>query len=192
MCGFAVVAVCDVWARARARAVGGVRIAIVRGHVSVVVIEIVIIRAREASQDRGRVSPSVDTNDRRGGGGVSGGYEASIAVIQAEVQVVLQQRSCARVRVEQEGTAQGFAKRLSLGHVMVIMVVVGEVQDDWGSVPSGGKRDMIMGLGLVTGEEAFGVPRSRACAGRAKLSGKVRTSRLGSLRGPLGTRVAGV
>ena len=40
LCGVAVVAVCDVWARARARAVGGVRIAIVRGHVSVVVIEI--------------------------------------------------------------------------------------------------------------------------------------------------------
>ena len=46
------------------------------------------------------------------------------------------------------------------------------------------ERDMIMGLGLVTGEEAFGVPRSRACAGRAKLSDVVRTSRLGSLRGP--------
>ena len=119
---------------------GGVRIAIVRGHVSVVVIEIVIIRAREALQVRERASPSVDTNDRRGGGGVSGGYEASIAVIQVEVQVVLQQRSCARVRVEQEGTALGFARRLSLGHVMVIMVVSGEVQDDRGSVPSGGGR----------------------------------------------------
>ena len=91
--------------------VGGVRIAIVRGHVSVVVIEIVIIiRAREALQIRGRVSPSVDTNDRRGGGGVSGGDEASIAVIQDEVQVVLKQRSCARVRLEQEGAALGFAR----------------------------------------------------------------------------------
>ena len=64
------------WVHARARAVGGVRIAIVRGHVSVVVVEIVITRAREALQVRGRVSPSVDTNDRRGGGGVSGGDEA--------------------------------------------------------------------------------------------------------------------
>ena len=137
-CGVAVVTVCDVWARARARAVGGVRIAIVRGHGFVVVIEIVIIRTREALQIRGRVSPSFDTHDRRGGGGVSGGDEASITVIQDEVQVVLQQRSCARVRAEQEGTALGFARRLSLGHVMVIMVAVGEVQDDRGSVPSGG------------------------------------------------------
>ena len=132
------VAVCDVWARAPARAVGGIRIAIVRGHVSVVVIEIVIIRTREARQVRGRVSPSVDTNDRRGDGGASGGDEVSIAVIQDEVQAVLQQRSCARVRVEQEGTALGFARRLSLGHVMVIMVAMGEVQDDRVSVPSGG------------------------------------------------------
>ena len=139
MYGVAAVAMCDAWAHARARAVGGVRIAIVRGHVSVVVIEIVIIRTREALQVRGRVSPSVDTNDRRGDGGASGGDEASIAVIQDEVQVVLQQRSCARVRVEQEGTALGFARRLSLGHVMVIMVVLGEVQDDRGSVPSGVK-----------------------------------------------------
>ena len=138
MCGVAVVAVCGVWAHARARAVGGVRIAIVRGHVSVVVIEIVIIRTREALQVRGRVSPSVDTNDRRGGGGVSGGDEASIAVIQDEVQVVLQRRSCARARVEQEGAVLGFARRLSLGHVLVIMVVLGEVQCGRGSVPSGG------------------------------------------------------
>ena len=124
MCGVAVVAVCDVWARTRARAVGGVRIAIVRGHVFVVVIEI-IIRTREALQIRGRVSPSADTHDRRGGGGVSGGDEASIAVIQDEVQVVLQQGSCgARVRAEQEGTALGFARRLSLGHVMAIMVPI--------------------------------------------------------------------
>ena len=66
MCGVAVVAVCDVWARARARAVEGVRIAIVRGHVSVVVIEIVISITREALQVRERVSPSADTNGRRG------------------------------------------------------------------------------------------------------------------------------
>jgi hypothetical protein len=115
-----------------------VRTTIVRGHVSVFVIEKVIIRAREALQVRGRISPSVDTNDRRGGGGVLGGYEASIAVIQADVQVVLQQRSRARVRVEQEGAVLGFARRLSLGHVKVIMFVLGEVQDDRGSVPSGG------------------------------------------------------
>ena len=50
---------------------------------------------REALQVRGRASPSADTNDRRGDGGVSGGDEASIAVIQDEVKVVLQQRSCA-------------------------------------------------------------------------------------------------
>ena len=52
------------------------------------------------------------------------------------------------------------------------------------------ERDMILGLGLGTGEEAFGVPWSKACAGRAKPSDVVRTSRLGSLRGPAGTRVA--
>ena len=118
MCGAAVMAVCGVWARARARVVGGVRLAIVRQHVSVIVIEIVIVRTREALQVRERASPSADTtNGRRSGGGVSGGDEASIAVIQNEVQVVLQQRRCARVRVEQEGTALGFARRLSLGHV---------------------------------------------------------------------------
>ena len=58
LCGVAVVVACGVWARARARAVGGVHIAIVRGHVSVVVIEIAIIRPREALQVRGRVSAS--------------------------------------------------------------------------------------------------------------------------------------
>ena len=58
------------------------KLSIARRHVSVVVIEIVIIRTREALQVRERVSPSVDTNGRRGGGGVSGGGEASTAVIQ--------------------------------------------------------------------------------------------------------------
>ena len=62
LCGAAVVAVCDVWARACARVVGGVRLAIARRHVSVVVI----IRTREAFQVRERVNPSVDTNGRRG------------------------------------------------------------------------------------------------------------------------------
>ena len=114
---------CGVWARARARVVGEVRLAIARRHVPVVVI----IRTCEALQVRERVSPRVDTNGRHGGGGVSGGDEASIAFIQDEVQVVLQRRSCARARVEQEGTVLGFARRLSLGHVLVIMVVFGEV-----------------------------------------------------------------
>ena len=57
------------------------------------------------------------------------------------------------------------------------------------------ERAMISGLGLGTGGEALGLgvpPRPRACAGRAKLSDVVRTSRLGSLRGPVGTGVAGV
>ena len=67
-----------------------------------------------------------------------GSDEARIAVIQDEVQVVLQRRSCVRARVEQEGTVLGFARRLSLGCVMVIMVVLGEVQDGRGSAPSGG------------------------------------------------------
>ena len=48
LCGAAVVAVCGVWARARARAVGGACLAITRRHVSVVVI----IRTREALQIR--------------------------------------------------------------------------------------------------------------------------------------------
>ena len=43
-----------------------------------------IIRTREARQVRERASPSVGTIGRRGGGGVSGGDEASIAVIQDE------------------------------------------------------------------------------------------------------------
>ena len=73
------VAVCGVWARERARVVGGVRLAIARQHAPAVVI---IIRTREALQVRERAIPSADTNGRRGGGGVSGGDEARIAVIQ--------------------------------------------------------------------------------------------------------------
>ena len=73
-----------------ARVVGGFRrLAIARRHVSVIVIETAIIRTREALQVRKRASQSADTNGRRGGGGVSGGDGASIAVIQDEVQVVL-------------------------------------------------------------------------------------------------------
>ena len=86
---------------------GGVRIAIVRGHGFVVVIEIVIIRTREALQIRGRVSPSVDTHDRRGGGGVSGGDEASITVIQDEVQVVLPCRNTTRRSTAAQTPAEG-------------------------------------------------------------------------------------
>ena len=62
LCGAAVVAVCDVWARACARVVGGLCLAIARRHVAVVVI----IRTREALQIREWVDPSVDTNGRRG------------------------------------------------------------------------------------------------------------------------------
>ena len=62
LCGAAVVAVCGVWARACARVVGGVCLAIARRHVSVVVI----IKTREALQIREWVDPSVDTNGRRG------------------------------------------------------------------------------------------------------------------------------
>ena len=62
MCGASVAAVCGVWARACARVVGGVCLAIARRHVSVVVI----IRTREALQIRERADPSVDTNGRRG------------------------------------------------------------------------------------------------------------------------------
>ena len=94
---------------------GGVRLAIACRHASIVVI----VRAHETLQVRERVRGD-------GGGGVSGGDEASIAVIQDEVQVVLQRRSCARARVEQEGAVLGFARRLSLRHVLVIMVVLGE------------------------------------------------------------------
>ena len=113
---FGLLYVCGVWARApRAREVGGVRLAIARRHASIVVI----VRAHETLPVRERVRGG-------GGGGVSGGDEASIAVIQDEVRVVLQRRSCARARVEQEGTVLGFARRLSLGHVLVIMVVLGE------------------------------------------------------------------
>ena len=106
----------DVWARARAREVGGVRLAIACRHASIVVI----VGAHETPQVRERVRGG-------GGGGVSGGDEASIAVIQDEVQVVLQRGSCVRARAEQEGTVLGFARRLSVGHVLVITVVLGEV-----------------------------------------------------------------
>ena len=68
LCGAAVVAVCDVWARASAHVVGGVRLAIARRHVSVVVI----IRTREALQVREWANPSVDTNGRRGESAVIG------------------------------------------------------------------------------------------------------------------------
>ena len=78
-CDHGGLAVCGAWARARARVVvGGVRLAIARRHVPVVEI----IRTGGALQVRERVSPSADTNGRRGGGGVSGGDEARIAVIQ--------------------------------------------------------------------------------------------------------------
>ena len=99
MCGASVAAVCGVWARARAREVGGVRLAIARGHAPIVVIA----RAHETLQVRERVRAG-------GGGGVSGGDEASIAVIQGEVQIVLQRRGCGRARVKQEGAVLGFAR----------------------------------------------------------------------------------
>ena len=52
---------------------------------------------------------------------------------------MLQRRSRGvRARVEQKGAALGCARRLSLGHAMVTMVVLGEVRDERGSVPSGG------------------------------------------------------
>ena len=56
------VAARDVWARTCSRVVGGARLAIARRDASVVVI----IRTCEALQVRERVSPSVDTNGRRG------------------------------------------------------------------------------------------------------------------------------
>ena len=44
-------------------------------------------------------------------------------------------------RVEQEGTVLGSARWLSLKSVQVIMVVLGEVEDGWGNMPS--KRNPI-------------------------------------------------
>ena len=106
MCGASVAAVCGVWARARAREVGGVRLAIARGHAPIVVIA----RAHETLQVRERVRGG-------GGGGVSGGDEVSLTVVHDEVHVVLQRKSCGCAIVEQEGTVLGNARRLSLSHV---------------------------------------------------------------------------
>jgi len=106
LCGVSVAAVCDVWARARAREDGRGRLVLACRHASIVVIA----GAHETPQVRERVRGG-------GGGGVSGGDEVSLAVVQDEVHVVLQRKSCGCAIVEQEGTVLGNARRLSLSHV---------------------------------------------------------------------------
>ena len=51
---------------------------------------------------------------------------------------------------------------------------------------------MVFVFELGTGGEGAGVLRPRAWAGRARVSDVVRASRMGSLRGRVGTRVVGV
>ena len=73
-----------------------VRLVVACRHVPAVII----IRIVKALLVRELVGLSVDRNGRRDGRDESGGDEASIAVIQGEVQVVLRRRSgaCARVQ----------------------------------------------------------------------------------------------
>ena len=92
---------------------GSVRLVVARRHVPVVVI----IRICKALLIRELVGPSADRSGRRDGGGESGGDEASIAVIQGEVQVVLRRRSGARGRVEEEGAVLGPARQLPCGPI---------------------------------------------------------------------------
>ena len=54
------------------------------------------------------------------------------------------------------------------------------------------ERGMVLAFELGTGGEGAGVLRPRTWAGRARVSDVVRTSRMGSLRGRVGTRVIGV
>ena len=89
------------------------RLVVAGRHVPVVII----IRICKALLVRELVGLSVDRNNRRDGGDESGCDEASIAVIQGEVQVVLRRRSGARGRVEEEGAVLGPARQLSCGPI---------------------------------------------------------------------------
>ena len=100
---------------------------------------VIIIRIVEALLVRELVGRSVDRNDRRRGRDESRCDEASIAVIQGEVQVVLRRRSGVYGRVQEEGTVLGASRRLSCGPIQLTVNASGKVQDERGSVvPSGG------------------------------------------------------
>ena len=100
---------------------------------------VIIIGIVKALLVRELVGLGVDCNNRRDSGDESRCDEASIAVIQGEVQVVLRRRSGVYGRVQEEGTVLGASRRLSCGSIQVTMTALGKVQDERGSVvPSGG------------------------------------------------------